>query len=81
MSMPNAKERDETVRAVLAAAICPLTPTQIAEQIKEPWCCCGRYGMSAPISTVLKRIGAVAIKRGQWIQASAHSEGDGNAAE
>lgn len=65
---PNAAERNEKVRAVLAAATGPLSPSEIASKINEPWCCWGpRAGMSAPISPVCKRIGAVVVKRGQWV--------------
>ncbi len=61
-------QREEKVRAVLQAAKGPMSPSGIASQINEDWCCWGpRAGMSAPISPVCKRIGAVQVKRGQWV--------------
>lgn len=65
---PTAAERNEKVRKVLASAVRPLSPSEIASKINEPWCCWARgAGMSAPISPVLKRIGATAVRRGQWV--------------
>lgn len=59
------EHRNAAVLRVLNEATGPLTPTQIASKIGEPWC---RDG-SAPISPVLKRIGAVkAEKFGQWLK-------------
>ena len=64
--VPSAAERNEKVRKVLLAANCPLSPSEIASRINEPWCCWGpRAGMSAPISPVCKRIGAIGNK-GKW---------------
>lgn len=62
---PNAEQRNEKVRAVLLVADGPLAPSEIGRRIGEPWCCWGRDGMSAPISPVCKRIGAVSHK-GKW---------------
>ncbi len=59
------QERDEKVRAVLRIANEPLSPSEIARRIKEPWCCDGGFGMSAPITPICKRIGAVGDK-GKW---------------
>jgi hypothetical protein len=68
--MSTAEERNEKVRAVLKAAIAPMTPSQIAEQIKEDWCW-SRWGSNtAAISPICKRIGAVAVRRGQWVLTS-----------
>ncbi|MDQ1921674.1 hypothetical protein [Massilia pseudoviolaceinigra] len=67
-SRPGAEERNEKVRAVLLASKAPMTPTAIAAAICEEWCCYnGRPAgaCSAPISPVLKRIGAVGVK-GKW---------------
>lgn len=56
------EERNEKVRAVLLAATGPLGPTEIGRRIGEPWCCIGNHGMSAPVTPVLRRIGAAAVK-------------------
>lgn len=63
-----AEQRNEKVRAVLKKTLRPMSPTEIAREICERWCCyggspCGAH--SAPISAVLKRIGAVGEK-GKW---------------
>lgn len=66
---PTAEERNEKVRAVLRNALQPMAPTAIAKAICEEWCCYGGVpggANSAPISQVLKRIGAVGIK-GKWV--------------
>lgn len=68
MSKVTAQQRDEKVRSVLREAIRPMSPTAIAQAISEEWCCYGGKpsgACSAPISTVLKRIGAVGGK-GKW---------------
>lgn len=71
MSGPSAAYRDERVRVVLRDALRPITPSEIASRINEPWCCWApRAGMSAPISPCLKRIGATKVKRGLWILAA-----------
>jgi hypothetical protein len=65
-----AQEREDQVRAVLKDAIHPMAPQQIARIICKEWCCYGGKASgatSAPVSVVLKRIGAVAVKRGLWI--------------
>jgi hypothetical protein len=62
---PTAAERNAKVRAVLEKATEPMTPTDIAAKINEPWCC--PYGpTSAPISPVCQRIGAVQPRKGVW---------------
>ncbi|RTL42962.1 MAG: hypothetical protein EKK53_11205 [Burkholderiales bacterium] len=65
------QHRNAAVLRVLKAASGPLTPTQIAASISEPWCCYGgtpNGATSAPISAVLKRIGAVkGPKFGTWL--------------
>jgi len=63
-----AEERNSKVSTVLKEALRPMTPTDIARQICEDWCCFGGKASgahSAAISPVLKRIGAVGIK-GKW---------------
>lgn len=65
--MTTAKERNEQVLAVLAKAEGPLTPTEIAWRIKQPWCMCWDYPQSNKISLVLKRIGAISPVRGKWL--------------
>ena len=63
--MTQAEERNADVLAVLRAHPEGLTPTAIAQMINKPWCC--PFGAcSAPVSPVLKRIGAVAVRRGVW---------------
>ena len=69
---PNAEQRNEKVRAVLRNALQPMAPSAIAAAIGEPWCCCGIYGISAAISPVCKRIGAVRVKGG-WTLAAVHA--------
>lgn len=59
---PSAEERNAKVRAVLLAATAPLGPSEIGRRIGEPWCCCGSWGMSAPITPICRRIGAVGVK-------------------
>lgn len=60
-------ERDEKVRAVLAAATEPLGPTEIARRIGEHWCTIkGRWPQSNVIVPVLRRIGAVAVAKGRY---------------
>lgn len=69
-SRPGAEERNEKVRAVLRESTHPMSPTQIAKAIAEEWCCYdgkSSGACSAPISAVLKRIGAVRIAAaGKW---------------
>lgn len=60
-----AEERNEAVRTVLREALAPMTPSDIACKVRQPWCYDG-YPSSAAISPVLKRIGAVSPKRGKW---------------
>lgn len=63
--MTTTHERNADVLAELLNAPNGLTPTEIAQRIGKPWCC--PYGpCSAPVSPVLKRIGAVKIRRGVW---------------
>ena len=66
---PSAEERNEKVRAVLRSTLGPMTPTAIAAAIGEEWCCWNGKpsgAHSAPISPVLKRIGAVKVVHGKW---------------
>ena len=69
------EHRNAAVLRVLRAADGPMTPTQIAAQIAEGWCCyggCPSGATSAPISAVLKRIGAVrGPKFGTWLPPAA----------
>jgi hypothetical protein len=63
--MTTAAERNAAVLAELQKAPNGLTPTEIAVRINQPWCC--PFGAcSAPVSPVLKRIGAVKLRRGVW---------------
>lgn len=70
--MSNAAERNEQVLAVLMVATEPIGPTDIARQINADWCRfvgdqSGKfYYQSAPVSMVLKRIGAVRHPGGKW---------------
>lgn len=70
MTTYDTQHRNAAVLRVLRAAAGPMTPTAIAAQIAEPWCCYGGRpsgATSAPISAVLKRIGAVrGPKFGTW---------------
>lgn len=61
---PTAAERNEKVRKVLATSLRPMTPSEIAIQIREPWCYDG-WPSTAAISPVCKRIGATSEK-GKW---------------
>jgi len=61
------KDRIEKVLAVLKAADQPLGPSEIGRRIGEPWCFCGRWGMSAPITPLLRKIpGVVRTDRGHY---------------
>lgn len=60
-----AEERNEKVRAVLREALKPIGPSEIGKLIGEDWCCYGIYGLSAPITPICRRIGAVGVK-GKW---------------
>jgi hypothetical protein len=62
---PTAEERNEKVRAVLLTATSPLGPTEIGRRIGEPWSCYSGYGLSAAITPVCRRIGAIGEK-GKW---------------
>lgn len=63
--MTTATEKNAKVLAVLAATSAPLGPTEIARRINEKWCCDG-FPASAPITPVLRRIGAVRHKGGLY---------------
>lgn len=62
----SAEEKNEKVRAVLAAANEPLGPTEIGRRIGESWCCSGGYGASAPITPICRRIGAIRSGNGKY---------------
>jgi hypothetical protein len=63
-----AKERNEEVLAVLKWATEPLGPTEIGRRIGKPWCSWGgNAGLSAPITPVLRRIGAVRVQGGKYL--------------
>lgn len=64
-----AEHRNNKVKSVLAHALGPISPSDIARQINEEWCHDG-YPSSAAIAPVLKRIGAVGNK-GRWTLAGA----------
>jgi hypothetical protein len=69
MTIYTTEHRNAAVLKVLQEADGPMTPTKIAKKINEPWCC--PWGpCSAPISPVLKRIGAVRVvhSAGKWIK-------------
>lgn len=72
-------DRDNKVRAVLAAAEGPLGPTEIARQIGEAWCGGGNHGypLSSAIVPVLRRIGAVKAEGlfGKYIKAPSAADG------
>ena len=62
-----AESRNDLVRAVLLAATEPLGPTEIARRVDQPWCVIKGDGFppfaqSAPITPILRRIGAVGFK-------------------
>ncbi len=71
MTTYDTQHRNAAVLRVLRAADGPMAPTDIARAIDEPWCC--PFGpTSAPISPVLKRIGAVkGPKFGTWLPPAA----------
>jgi hypothetical protein len=58
--------REEKVRAVLLAATEPLGPSEIGKRIGEPWCCLDHWGMSAPITPICRRIGAIRVGNGKY---------------
>ena len=65
-------DRNAQVLAVLNTATEPLSPSQIAQAVNQPWCMEGCYANTALISTVCKRIGAVkALKFGHWLKPGA----------
>jgi hypothetical protein len=67
MKKPTAAERNAKVRAILESAAEPMTPTDIATKIGEPWCCPAHTGpLSSTISPVCQRIGAIQPQRGKW---------------
>jgi hypothetical protein len=58
--MTTTAERNAAVLAVLKASDIPLSPSEIASKIRQPWCFDEpRFPKTAPISRVCKRIGAV----------------------
>ena len=59
-------DRNAKVLAALKKFKGPVSPTQIADEINEPWCMDGRYPKTAVISVICKRIGAVQPRRGVW---------------
>lgn len=65
--MTTAQEKNEQVLAVLAKAEGPLTPTEIAFRIRQPWCEYQGWPQSNSINPVLKRIGAISPVRGKWL--------------
>ena len=62
---PTAEERNAKVRKVLLAAPGPMGPSEIGRRIGESWFACGNFGISAAITPVCRRIGAVGDK-GKW---------------
>ena len=67
-----AADRNAQVLAVLNTATEPLSPSQIAQAVNQPWCMEGHFPSTAAISTVCKRIGAVkALKFGHWLKPGA----------
>ena len=69
MSTP--AEKNAKVLAVLQAEQKPIGPTEIARRINEPWCCNDGFAMSAPITPVLRRIGAIRHKGGLYTKPEA----------
>jgi hypothetical protein len=66
-----AAEKNNKVLVVLAGAKFPMGPTEIAREIREAWCCYDverwyATAQSAPITPILKRIGAVRHQGGKW---------------
>lgn len=59
-------ERDAAVLAVLKRATEPLGPSEVGRRIGQPWCCYGAYGTSAPVTPVLRRVGAVRHRGGKY---------------
>jgi hypothetical protein len=64
----DADHRNAAVTRVLRAAGKPLTPSEIALAIREPWCVYddGPHTKTAAVSPVCKRIGAINEGRGKW---------------
>ena len=69
--MTTAAEKNAKVLAVLAATSDPIGPTEIARRINEQWCCDAGFAMSAPITPVLRRIGAIRHKGGLYTKPEA----------
>lgn len=59
-------ERDAAVLAVLKEATQPLGPSEIGRRIGQPWCCYGSWGASAPVTPVLRRVGAIRHRGGKY---------------
>lgn len=69
MSTP--AEKNAKVFAVLQAEQKPIGPTEIARRINEPWCVDDGFAMSAPITPILRRIGAIRHKGGLYTKPEA----------
>ena len=67
----DAEHRNAAVKRVLLAAEVPLTPSEIGKLIYEDWCVypgvLWRDPITAAISPVCKRVGAVLVSRGRWM--------------
>lgn len=62
-------ERSGQVLAVLNAATVPMTPGEIGRAVNKPWSrYSDGYGNTAAISTVLTRVKAIKVSRGQWLK-------------
>lgn len=63
----DASHRNGAVKRVLLAAGKAITSSEIAREIREPWCMyAGDYENTAAISPVCRRIGAISVSRGKW---------------
>lgn len=65
----SAEEKNADVLAALKGKPSGLSPTEIALRIGKPWCfpISPIYPSTAAVSAVLKRIGAVKLRRGVWV--------------
>lgn len=63
-----AEERNQAVLAVLRATDHAIGPTEIAKRIGAQWCVHPQHGpQSAPITPVLRRIGALRTAAGRYL--------------
>jgi hypothetical protein len=66
-----AQEKNEIVRHALLAEAGewnPISPTELARKINQPWCVIDGFASSAAVCPILKRIGAQKAGRGSHVK-------------